>query len=455
MIDSHVHILPGVDDGARDEEQSVYMLEKAKADGITHWIVTPHYNHACSPHTYDELKSRFIKWAAIYGNSHAKDNLLFGVEVYVDEPFIKFLKHMDKLPTFENSNYMLIEFSRAWKVEQMLEAIHELKIRGVHPVIAHVEVYPDLLEKPENVKQLADEGCMIQVSASSFLDRHYYKFLRALIQLNAVDIVASDGHDVKNRPPILSDSYRAVTKHFSKNWANRLFVDAPRKLFYGEVYVRPHMVVTVTKRQIYTMGSSVIAGLALLFIGLGQLGFLPGGSNPDALNGAMLESTEAISDATDGGFDLTDESIAAGAKEEETTEQVTVSTQAPASTGLPISATTSVPSKLTYDEIVTIHITMLELLQSDYEANVARIYEDIQNARTFISDEAKRKTAIDGYIEEAGALEAQCDIEVYDVLYKFQNALEEFDYPVDIIEESRAEYHSIKEATKQKYLNEF
>ena len=58
MIDSNVHILPGVDDGATDDEHAIYMLEKSKADGITHWIVTPHYNHTSSKYTYETLKHK-------------------------------------------------------------------------------------------------------------------------------------------------------------------------------------------------------------------------------------------------------------------------------------------------------------------------------------------------------------------------------------------------------------
>jgi len=237
MIDSNVHILPGVDDGAKDEELAIYMLEKAKADGITHWIVTPHFNNESSKYTYEVLRKKYDDWFQAYGKTYAGGNLIFGVEVFIDDTFLKNLGKMSRLPTFENSHYMLVTFDLNLTFEALKDAVLRLRTYGIIPILAHVENYPDLVKNPYKVKLLSEEDVLIQLTASSFLSKNYRKFIRELMIMNAVDLVASNAHDSTNRPPILSDSYNYVVRYYSKAWANRLFIESPMKVFYGEHYL--------------------------------------------------------------------------------------------------------------------------------------------------------------------------------------------------------------------------
>ena len=249
MIDSHVHLLPGVDDGAQDYAYALEMFERSLVDGVTHWIVTPHLNHACSKYSYEELKEKYVDWRETLKQNSVYDSLLFGAEVYVDEAFANEISTMDALPTFENSNYMLIEFNRNTKLEMMQAVIHELKLRQVTPIMAHVEVYKVLIETPVSVRLLADEGALIQVSANSILDKRYQAFVKTLIQLNAIDLIASDGHNLHARKPLLSEAYNRVVKSFSKAWADRLFIDSPKIVYSGLKYKRP-MTLVPPKKQI-------------------------------------------------------------------------------------------------------------------------------------------------------------------------------------------------------------
>ena len=461
MFDSHVHLLPGVDDGAKDFAQSIEMLERAKADGVTHWIVTPHLNHVCSQYSYEALREAFTQWREALRQNTAYNNLLFGVEVYIDEEYLAELSTMQSLPTFENSKYMLIEFNRTTKLETMQAAIHELKLRGVKPIIAHVEAYKDLVTHPEYVKALCDDGAMVQVSANTFLDKRYHKFIKALMGLNAIDLVASDGHNLHARQPVLKEVYNWVKNHYSVEWANRLFIDSPKVVFNGHEYDRPFTIIKPRKSYYISLAATAMVGLALLVTGVSQLG------NIDFINRTPSEIAGVNDDET-----LTDESMPAGAAEQgeaqassettanTTTEDInankaTTTTTTTTSSATTEAATQAIAAVPTYDEVVNTYMDQLYALQNQYTADVERIYNSIQDTRNFVTDEAKRKATIDAYLEEAGNLETICDNNVYAVLYEFQNELELHDYDVAIIEESRAEYHRIKEETKNTYLNNF
>lgn len=468
MIDSHVHLLPGVDDGAQDDVHALEMFERAKVDGVTHWIVTPHLNHACSKYSYEELKEKYADWRETLKQNSVYDSLVFGVEVYVDEAFLDEISTMEMLPTFENSNYMLIEFNRNTKLEMMQAVIHELKLRRVIPIMAHVEVYKVFIDHPVSVKSLADEGALIQVSANTILDKRYQAFVRTLIQLNAIDLIASDGHNLNARKPLLSEAYNHVAKSFSKVWADRLFIESPKIVYSGLKYKRPLTLIAPKKRFYVGIGLTSLVAMALIFMGASQLNlFNNNGMQPAEV---ALEETSKDTETTEV-FNLTDESLASGAANQvggsattvgaQATETMataeTTATEAEAATDA--KATTEVGQTVaippTYASIEENYVSQLRGLQDQYTADIQRIYNSIQDTRNFVTNEVKRKAIINTYLEEAGTLETICDNNVYDLLYDFQNELETYQYEVTVIEDVRAEYHRIKEATKNEYLSNF
>lgn len=406
MIDSNVHILPGVDDGAIDEENAIYMLEKAKADGITHWIVTPHFDHNSSKYTNDVLKSKYDEWFQAYGERYAGGNLLFGLEVFIDSNFMENLNKMSRLPTFENSHYMLVVFDSNWTYEQIKEALTRLMTYGIVPILSHTETYSDLTESPYKVKLLSEEGVIIQLKASSFLKKSCQKFIRELLMMNAVDLVASDGHDTTVRPPILSEAYDVVARYYSKTWANRLFIETPMKVFYGEHYFRPLNTVKLRRSYRISMGVSAAFGIILLAIGISQMTNQP----PQFLDEAEVVITEEIVPA---GFADTAE----------------------------------------YDEIISNGNSKCLDLFGRYEADMIAIHYKINYAYSDITDLQTRNAQINAYKLEAKDLESKYDVDVVTILDELEGELEEYGYSTDALKELRNSYILFKESIKRKYLD--
>ncbi len=408
MIDSNVHILPGVDDGAANEEQAIYMLEKAKADGITHWIVTPHFNWESNKYTYDDLRQKYDDWFRTYGETYASGNLLFGMEVYINEFFLENLEKMSRLPTFENSHYMLVEFNLDWTYEQIKDAINKLKSYGVVPIVAHIETYLDLTTDAYKVKLLSEEGALIQLTASSFFIKSQQKFIQEVMMMNSVDLVASNGHDPTIRPPVLSDSYNHVARYYSKAWANRLFNETPMKIFYGEHYFRPLSAVKLRKSYRASMGVSVAFGLTLLAVGLSQ--FI---NKPTDL----VRESEIV---------ITEEAIPAGFAE-----------------------------VLTYEEIIKIGKEKCSEIYHNYESDLKALHEMIFSKNNITPDFKVRIDQIDTYQSELAALEIKYDSVVLKHLNEMEETLKINGYSTGVIEGLKSEYRLFKEAIKTKYLEMF
>lgn len=456
MIDTHLHMVPEVDDGASSIQKSLSMLKMAQEDGVKRWIVTPHLNHPSSVYNYDQLRSAYANWLINHVPKELHRNFIFGVEVYIDDLFMAQIDSISEFPTFENSKYMLVEFSRAVNYETISGAIHELLIRGIVPIVAHVEAYPSLLKSAKRVKALANEGALIQVSAKSITDKKHRKFINELIGLNALDLVASDAHNTSTRSPLLGRAYQIIRRQVSEAYAKRLFIDTPGIVFTGRFYERPEMSFNINRKSILLPSFGFALTMMIMLVMMQPV--------TKSNSGIAIAIVDENDDQVHEVEVITEEKIATGEavsiNSPNTTESVTespisnsITTTEPTSGN--VTTEPSSQDKPSYEHIVETYMASLTTLQGDYTSNVERIFNEIQNTRNFVADETKRKALIDAYIEEAGRLETKCDYDVYDVLYDFQNALEAAKHPVNIIEEKRAEYHRIKEETKQKYMDAF
>jgi protein-tyrosine phosphatase len=61
MIDIHCHLLPSIDDGAKDLETSLDMLRIAEGDGIKKIIATPHFYRGYYENEYNHIEKQVEK----------------------------------------------------------------------------------------------------------------------------------------------------------------------------------------------------------------------------------------------------------------------------------------------------------------------------------------------------------------------------------------------------------
>lgn len=203
MVDMHCHILPEVDDGSRNMEETMIMLKMAAASGIEAMIVTPHYKkgrHNADPDTVIECMD-MVREAARRRNINIPlypGNELFyfsGAEEALERGEILTLNHTDRI---------LIEFSPCETFFYIRNALEGLRGIGCVPVIAHVERYECLLKDHTRMEELKQMDTEIQINASSIAGAAGYgikKFVHRLLKEQMVDYVGTDAHDAKKRTP--------------------------------------------------------------------------------------------------------------------------------------------------------------------------------------------------------------------------------------------------------------
>lgn len=225
MIDTHCHMLPGVDDGAIDEAIALTMIEKSVKDGVTHILLTPHVRK------YDEAKisqhrNIFNQLKQTIEAKGLPVSLYLGREVYFKE---NLLDHVTNL-AIDGSTYILVEFSTTTE-QNIDETVFNLRVSKLKPIIAHVERYPYL--KKTDYAQIRATGALLQVNAgaiSGFEGFGKRRLIKYLLKHQLVDIVASDAHNLSNRKPNLKKAYLRVSKKYGKAYADLIFLENPKKI---------------------------------------------------------------------------------------------------------------------------------------------------------------------------------------------------------------------------------
>jgi protein-tyrosine phosphatase len=210
MVDIHCHILPEVDDGARSWDESAEMCRIAFADGIRHIVATPHAN---STYDYDRSRHEFTLDRL---RQVAPDGLTFslGCDFHMSYENVQDLLVHPARYTISGTNYLLVEFSD-YSIPHNMGATLEMLMNSVRPIITHPERNPILQRNPGLVLDWVQGGAIVQVTASSltgFWGRSARKAARWLLDRDAVHILASDAHDTRHRPPVLSEARDTLAK---------------------------------------------------------------------------------------------------------------------------------------------------------------------------------------------------------------------------------------------------
>lgn len=233
MIDIHHHLLFGLDDGPRDIETSLAMVQAAAENGITHIACTPHANARWS---FDPEVNK-LKLGEIQERANGKVTLGLGCDFHLSYDNIEdALKNRAKY-TINGKQYLLVEFADLMIPPSMNDAFYEMMVAGLQPIITHPERNLTIQRHPERMKEWLREGCLVQVTAGSLTGR-FGRTAQAMamqfLEKDWVHFLATDAHNVESRPPKLREAYEVLAKRFGTETAERLCVENPRAAFYGE-----------------------------------------------------------------------------------------------------------------------------------------------------------------------------------------------------------------------------
>jgi protein-tyrosine phosphatase len=232
MVDVHCHILPGLDDGARDIQESLSMAQAAIDDGVTHIVATP---HSSSEYAFNYARVRKLReqLQRLIGNRLV---LATGCDFHVNLENLEALRADAPRFCINQRNYLLVEFSEFSIPPTMNHTLHDMQLMGLRPVITHPERNAILQGQPWRLIAWVQIGCFVQVTAGALTGAFGVKSREDALRWIAeglVHFVASDAHNMSWRPLRLVPAYEVVRDRFGEGIARALFVDNPLAAFEG------------------------------------------------------------------------------------------------------------------------------------------------------------------------------------------------------------------------------
>lgn len=210
MVDFHSHILPAVDDGSKDIEESAALLSMLSQQGIKTVVATPHF--LPERESVEEfLLRRQSAYEELRENLTADTpQILLGAEVAYYEG-VSYLSNLSKL-TIGDSKLLLIEMPmRKWSETSVRELTNLACSNTVTVVLAHIERYLPFNNK-EAINTLLDCGVLLQVNASFFNELKTRRKALKFIRDGSVHFIGSDCHNLRYRPPMIGQAYSLISK---------------------------------------------------------------------------------------------------------------------------------------------------------------------------------------------------------------------------------------------------
>ena len=232
MVDLHCHILPGLDDGAKTIEDSLAMAEDAISDGITHVVATPHAN---SNYVFEFSRVRATR-KELSEKLEGRLTLATGCDFHLSPENLKAIRIESAPFCINQKDYLLVELNDFSIPPSMDQALHELQLAGLHPIITHPERNGLLRAQPERLRKWIELGCYAQVTAGSLtgvFGPGSQQVAWTWMGSGLIHFVSTDAHNTVRRPLKLKFAYDAIAEQIGEDSARALLLENPLAAFEG------------------------------------------------------------------------------------------------------------------------------------------------------------------------------------------------------------------------------
>ena len=237
IIDIHCHLIPAVDDGARDMKATLKMLMTAKEEGITHMIATPHHRMNRLSASGDTIHRKLEEV-----RKQAED-IRIPIELYAGNE-IRYYSDMEdgleqrEILTLNESNFVLVEFSASDEYFYIRNSLDEVRGMGYCPILAHVERYDCMLKQSRYVEELHKMGVGIQVDSASVTGENgklIMLFTHGILKKKLVDYVSTNAHTGEKKPPRMKKCSEMLYRKYDEEYVDKiLFKNAEKNLIREE-----------------------------------------------------------------------------------------------------------------------------------------------------------------------------------------------------------------------------
>lgn len=236
FADLHTHSLWGVDDGARKREDMQRMLDAAYEDGTRYICFTPHFHLGYFGDNKRKTEDAFFEVSEYASVEYPDMKLCLGNELRYSPECVFWLQ--DNLcRTMNGTEYVLVDFPERERADTIVDGLHRILNAGYIPVLAHAERYDKLSPGLREIRGFRQDGVLIQLDSQS-LTGAFGRLVKwranAILQKGYADFVSTDAHDLRRRPPVMSDAFEYIKKKTGMSVAQRLCRDNALRLLWPD-----------------------------------------------------------------------------------------------------------------------------------------------------------------------------------------------------------------------------
>lgn len=250
MIDLHSHILPMVDDGAKDLAMALDMGRFAVQQGLKTVAATPHFYEIPD---WGKIKAKVKALQEEFLEAKIELELVCGAELMLDLDLLE----MDAkdIPTYGDlGKFALVEFPLNQTPIYAEQVFFDLQTKGITPIIAHPERYSAVADDPNLALLWLRQGCLIQMNTGSILGRFGSKIKQTaeiMLTHQMVHIVASDAHGIERRRLNLPEARHELVGLLGEARTNELIKNNPKAILAGEFQPREQPLEYRKKRRFF------------------------------------------------------------------------------------------------------------------------------------------------------------------------------------------------------------
>ena len=243
MIDLHSHIIPAVDDGCKNEAMSLAMLRKAAASGTKAIFATSHVLSAGEHPSWETLQAGAERLRKVCKDNNIDLEVYSGTEVFMDWELLdelavngSYCLNGEKFGQ-QAVTYILVELPMHFMPQYADDFWYELRLKGVVPILAHPERYPELMANTEKLLAWRREGLLLQCNAGSFAGKFGEAAQRAaklLLKNHLVDFIGSDAHRDVGRDTDMREGADIIRELVDELEFKRICEENPMRLIRGE-----------------------------------------------------------------------------------------------------------------------------------------------------------------------------------------------------------------------------
>ncbi len=253
MIDLHTHILPGVDDGVRTEDEAVAFARVACADGVRVIVATPHCREGFFVNERGTVIEQVGRLEARLRQEGLVLELLPGAEVHLCPDLVQRIRDGRATTLGDNGRTLLLELSLSQYPVEIESLVFELRLAGIDVVLAHPERIRYFQDDVRRLESLVQQGAYGQLTTGSVLGvfgSAARECSEELLCKGLVHVLASDAHGVEGgRSPRLSGGVEACLPWVGESYARSMVATTPRALLDGRTPELPALDGTAARRR--------------------------------------------------------------------------------------------------------------------------------------------------------------------------------------------------------------